>query len=209
MKYMLIMRATDDAVEAYEETPFEEVIAAMGATLTKEAAECLFVAISTDCGHFSYSSTRPRTFRAAEACAAAGIDIDEITRKLYRTRSLPRIKLLGLVLMDMQVSGDGRIAWARLTQAMLDEAHATSEDKEGIVNYLQEVSGVQCAILAQERGAKTKLSLRSTPPFDVAAAIALPLGGGGHACAAGVDVTLPVDEALQKAIELARKALGD
>ena len=31
MKYMLIMRATDDAVEAYEETPFEEVIAAMGA----------------------------------------------------------------------------------------------------------------------------------------------------------------------------------
>jgi hypothetical protein len=31
MKYMLIMRATDEAVEAYKEMPFEQVIAAMGA----------------------------------------------------------------------------------------------------------------------------------------------------------------------------------
>lgn len=31
MKFMLIMRATDEAVKAYENTPFDEVIAAMGA----------------------------------------------------------------------------------------------------------------------------------------------------------------------------------
>ncbi|MBT2485098.1 MULTISPECIES: YciI family protein [unclassified Microbacterium] len=30
MKFMLIMRATDEAVEIYEETPFEEIIEAMG-----------------------------------------------------------------------------------------------------------------------------------------------------------------------------------
>ncbi|MFD5213380.1 YciI family protein [Microbacterium sp. NPDC058345] len=30
MKFMLIMRATDEAVKAYEETPFEQVIEAMG-----------------------------------------------------------------------------------------------------------------------------------------------------------------------------------
>ncbi|WP_309064640.1 YciI family protein [Microbacterium sp.] len=30
MKFMLIMRATDEAVKAYEEIPFEEVIEAMG-----------------------------------------------------------------------------------------------------------------------------------------------------------------------------------
>ena len=30
MKLMLIMRATDEAVEAYKETPFEQVIEAMG-----------------------------------------------------------------------------------------------------------------------------------------------------------------------------------
>ncbi|QMU97466.1 YciI family protein [Microbacterium esteraromaticum] len=31
MKFMLIMRATDEAVKAYEQMPFDEVIAAMGA----------------------------------------------------------------------------------------------------------------------------------------------------------------------------------
>lgn len=31
MKYMLIMRSNDEAVEAYKEMPFEKVIAAMGA----------------------------------------------------------------------------------------------------------------------------------------------------------------------------------
>jgi hypothetical protein len=30
MKFMLIMRATDEAVEAYKQTPFEQVIEAMG-----------------------------------------------------------------------------------------------------------------------------------------------------------------------------------
>ncbi|VXB90791.1 conserved hypothetical protein [Microbacterium sp. 8M] len=30
MKFMLIMRATDEAVEAYKDMPFDEVIAAMG-----------------------------------------------------------------------------------------------------------------------------------------------------------------------------------
>lgn len=30
MKFMLIMRATDEAVEIYEDTPFEEIIEAMG-----------------------------------------------------------------------------------------------------------------------------------------------------------------------------------
>ena len=184
-----------------------EVIEAMGAELSREAAECLFVAISTDCGHFSYSSTRQRTFRAAGLCVAAGIDIDGVTRQLYRTRSQARTKLLGLVLSGLEVSGDGKIAWARLTKGMLDAAHAGPEDNEGIVNYLQEIGGAKCAILAQERGGGTKLSLRSTPPFDVARAIALPLSGGGHACAAGANVPLPLEEALQKALGLAREAL--
>ena len=30
MKFMLIMRATDEAVEAYKDMPFEQVIEAMG-----------------------------------------------------------------------------------------------------------------------------------------------------------------------------------
>lgn len=186
-----------------------EVVEAMGGPLSKTAAECLFVAISTDTGHFSYSSVRVQTFKAAERCAAAGIDIDGITARLYRTRSLARTKLLGLVLAGLRVSDDGRMAWAYLSEAMLREAGAAKEDNEGIVNYLQEIQGVKFAVLIQERGSQCKLSLRSVPPLDVAEAVALPLGGGGHACAAGATVDMPMEAAAHVALDLAAKALRD
>lgn len=186
------------------------VIEALGVKLTPAMAECLFVAISTDCGHFNYTNTRAQTFEAAAKCAAAGIDIEAITSRLYRTRSFGRTKLLGLVLAGLRVSEDGHMAWAKLTEAMLEEAGALPEDNEGVVNYLLEIEGVRFAVLANQRGAQTKLSLRSKPPLDVATSVALPLGGGGHACAAGVTLDADVDEAIRRALVLAEVALrGD
>ena len=199
-----------------------EVAEALGVKLSRDMATCLFVAISTDTGHFSYSNTRQETLAAASKCAAAGIDIAGITARLYRTRTQARTLLarlyrtrtqartllLGLVLAGLHVSEDGRIAWAFLTEAMLEQAHALREDNEGIVNYLQEIEGVVFAVLAEERGSETKLSMRSAPTLDVAKHVAVPLGGGGHPCAAGATVKLPMEAAAQRALELARRALG-
>lgn len=185
-----------------------ELIKALGVSLSPEMAECLFVAISTDTGHFSYSSTRKATFLAGAECAEAGIDIAGITERLYRTRTLARTKLLGLVLAGLQTSEDGRMAWAFLTEAMLREARALREDNEGIVNYLREIAGVDFAVLVEQRGSQTKLSMRSSPALNVAEAVAVPLGGGGHAPAAGATVDLPMEQALEKALALARKGLA-
>ena len=184
-----------------------EVIGAMGLELTREMAECLFVAISTDCGHFNYTNTRAQTFRAAAKCSEAGIDISGLTERLYRTRSLARTRLLATVLDGLQVSEDGRMAWAFLTDEMLSRHGALREDNEGVVNYLQEIEGVIFAVLVEERGSQTKLSMRSRPSLNVADAVAVPLGGGGHPCAAGATVDLPMDAALQKALALASAAL--
>ena len=183
------------------------VIGALGVHMTREMAECLFVAISTDCGQFNYSNTRARTFRAAARCSEAGIDIAAITEGLYRTRSVSRTKLLGLALAELELSPDGQLAWTRLTKDMLRRADAIREDKEGIVNYLQEMSGVRIAVLAEEQDGQTKFSLRTHAPLNVARDVAVPLGGGGHDCAAGVTVALPLEEALGKVLSLAREAI--
>ena len=183
------------------------LIEALGAKLSREAAECLFVAISTDCGQFNYSCTRPQTFETAARCAETGIDIAGITERLYRTRTLGRTRLLARVLSGLEVSADGRLAWARLTDAMLAECGATKEDDEGIVNYLNEIEGVDFALLASERGDVTKLSLRCRGALDVAREVAAPMGGGGHDRAAGASVRLPMEAAIARALELARGAL--
>ena len=100
------------------------------------------------------------------------------------------------------------MCWARLTNAMLKQAGAIREDNEGVVNYLLEIQGVRFACLAEERDGNTKFSLRSKPDFDCAANVAVPLGGGGHACAAGVTINLPMEEALQQVLRQAEIALN-
>lgn len=181
----------------------------LGVALDAAMAECLFVAISTDCGQFSYSNTRPQTFRAAARCAEAGIEIDHITERLYRTRTRGRTRLLGLALSALEISPDGELAWSRVTADMLRRAGATREDKEGIVNYLLEMEGVRVAVLAEERGpGETKFSLRSRAPINVAADVAAPLGGGGHDRAAGINMAEPLEPALAKVLALAREVLA-
>ena len=184
-----------------------DVIEALGVKPDAAMAECLFVAISTDCGNFNYPNTRGATLRAAARCVEAGANVDRITQLLYRTRTVGRTKLLGAVLSGLELSEDGTLAWARMTDAMLRKCGATYEDNEGIINYLLEMEGVRVAVLASERGSGTKLSLRSKAPFNVARDVAIPLGGGGHDCAAGANLDLPLEKALQKALATARKAI--
>lgn len=184
-----------------------ELIDALGVTMDANMAECLFVAISTDCGNFSYPNTTPRTLRAAARCVEAGADVSRITETLYRTRTVGRTRLLGSVLAGLELSPDGKLAWARLTRDMLRRCSANKEDSEGIVNFLIEMLDVKVAVLAMERDEGTKLSLRSKAPFNVAKNVAVPLGGGGHDCAAGVSMKLPLEEALQRTLAKAREAL--
>ena len=185
-----------------------ELIHELGVELTTEMATWLYVAICTDCGRFGFSSTRPETMEAAADCLRAGVDVDGIHRRLYRTRSEGRTRLLGLVLSGLEMNEEKTMCWARLTDDMLEKAHALREDNEGAVNYLVEIEGVQFACLAEERGENvTKFSLRSKPSLDVASSVAVPLGGGGHACAAGVTLNLPMEEALEAVLSRAREAL--
>ena len=184
------------------------LIRALGVEMDQEMAQWLYIALATDSGRFGYSSTRAETLEAAADCLRAGADVDGITQQLYRTRSEGRTRLLGLVLAGLEMNADRTMCWARLTDDMLSRAHALREDNEGVVNYLLEIRGVQFACLAEERGSgQTKFSLRSKGRVDVAADVAVPLGGGGHACAAGVTLNLPMEEALQAVLDTAATAL--
>lgn len=183
------------------------LIRELGVELTKEMATWLYVAICTDCGRFGFSSTQPETMEAAADCLRAGIDVDWIHRQLYRTRSEGRTRLLGMILSGLEMNEEKTMCWARLTDEMFEKAHALREDSEGAVNYLLEIEGVRFACLAEQRSEKTKFSLRSKPPFDVAGNVAVPLGGGGHMCAAGVTMEKPMEEALAAVLNRAQAAL--
>lgn len=184
-----------------------ELIGELGVEMTKDMATWLFIAISTDSGHFQFGGTAPSTMYATAKLLEAGLDLAEVSRDLWRTRTKSRTHLLGVVLSGLEVSEDGKMAWARLTNEMLSRCGAIREDNEGIVNYLLEIEGVEFAALAEERENGTKFSLRSKLWLDVAADVARPFGGGGHSRAAGCMLNMPMEEALKSVLDCACKVL--
>ncbi len=185
------------------------LIEALGVPLSAQMATCLFAAVSSDTGNFNYANTTADAFEAAAACVRAGADVDEITRRIYRLRTLSRTRLLGYALSDMVVSG--RVAYARVTNDMFRRAGALRCDTERIINFLIEIEGVEIAVLAteQEDGRSTKFSLRSVAPHNVARDVAAPLGGGGHERAAGITIDRGVDEALDMVLRRIEDVLGE
>ena len=185
-----------------------ELIEELGVEIDAEMAKWLYIAIVTDCGRFGFSCTRSATMMAAAKLLDKGIDLDDITRKLYSTRTEGRTRLMARVISDMRFDCDKQVCYALLTEQMYEECGAAPGDNDGIVNYLLEIRGVKIAFIVEEKGANAKVSLRSKPPMDVCTKVARPLGGGGHACACGVSMNdTSIESACEKVLKYASQAL--
>ena len=180
----------------------------LGAPVTPEIAVCLYTAISTDTGNFQFSNTTPAALRVVARLIESGLDINAASASLFRTRTLPRTQLLGEALHAMRLSDDRRVAVTLVTREMMARCHAGHPDTESIVNYLNEIEGVEAAAMLEERDdGKVKVSLRSAGRADVSA-VAQSLGGGGHRFAAGATVALDPEDAVRAIEETLQRTVG-
>jgi len=161
----------------------------LGAVLEPDIALCLYAAIAMDTGTFRYSATTPQTHRIAARLLDAGLDAGQISEALYEENDPRAMVLLARALGTLTLSHSGRVAAMDLTPEDFAASGATSADAEGlgIVNYARSIRGVEVGCLFRLEGDGVRVSLRSKGNVDVGA-IALALGGGGHARAAGVTV---------------------
>lgn len=167
-----------------------------GLPLTKEETICLYTAVSTDTGNFIYDSTNAESFAMMNDLMEAGLPIGEYSRRLFRTKEVPFVKLLAQVLPSLKIMQGGLVAGIRVTRKNMLDAGANEGHRDGIVDYAIDMRGVKLAYLASETAdGRTKFSLRSQLPYTVDE-IAKQLGGGGHCQASGVTLDLPMDEAV-------------
>ena len=173
-----------------------EVILALGVPMDVPMGTCLMTGLSTDTGHFQY----PCTTEAALACAAhlcgLGVDISYITRMMYRTQPMERVKITRIAYDRMRFVLGGQVGVIELTRQDFEETGCTFGQADGLVNRALEVEGVRRAVLASERDEGIKMSLRAVEP-DTVNDIAQRFGGGGHAQAAGCTIHAPLDEAVR------------
>jgi phosphoesterase RecJ-like protein len=171
----------------------------LGAEITKEIAESLYVGLVTDTGKFMFDNTTPESHHMAAELIEAGVSPAEIHRRLYEGLPYARVQLLARALARVQRLDDGAVTLTYLTRDDFTEANALETDSEGIVDHLRSVENTAVAVLVREllaadRAGWRKVSLRATDGRVDVSSIARQLGGGGHRQAAGFSTQLPLDE---------------
>ena len=157
----------------------------------------LLTGMSTDTGHFQYPATSPATLIAAGELLKLGVDISAMTRRLYRTQPMNRVKLTRIAYNKLRFMFDQQVGVIDFDKHDFEETGCTFGQADGLVNKALEVEGVRMAVLASEREDGIKMSLRAVEP-DTVNDIAVLFGGGGHAQAAGCTIHAPLQEALDQ-----------
>lgn len=179
-----------------------EILQALGVRLTADIATCLYISAATDTGCFKYSNTTAHSHAVAAACLAAGIPAAEINRSLFEVKSRARLQVERLVCDTMEFAKDGAIAIVTLLREDLDRIGATKDDLDSISSIARQVEGVDIGVtLTEDADGSVKISVRTTK--SNAAAICVPLGGGGHLRAAGAAMRCPIEQAKAAALQAA------
>ena len=167
---------------------------AIGGRVSKEIAECVYMALVTDTGSFHFPNTTDRTLKVASELVKVGVKPSRISEAVYNSYSWSRVALLQRVLATVRRNESGRIALMRQTLEMVEETGAVDGDNNGFVNMPLVAKEVQASVYMREVKPGTyRVSLRSKGPINVAR-VAESFGGGGHKNAAGCRVSGNWDE---------------
>jgi phosphoesterase RecJ-like protein len=175
-----------------------DLLAALGARLTPEIAEALYIGLVTDTGRFQYSNTTPKALRLAAELIEAGADVHDVFKRVYETVQFAKLKLLGRALEHAEVYEGGRLVISYLLRSDFADARAEEPYSEGIIDYLRSSEGSELVALIREpppgSGPMHRVSLRSSSDALDVSAIARKSDGGGHVQAAGFSSDLPLGE---------------
>lgn len=162
-----------------------QLIKMIGVEPDPDISTCLYVAIATDTGGFRFSNTTSQTHQIAAELINIGINVAEISQRIFDSTSYEKVKLLGTAIEVLELLENGRIALIPLPSDLIKLTGAKEEDCDGIVNIGRNIRGVRvAAMLRQWENGEIKVSLRSSSDVDVSAIASL-YAGGGHKKAAG------------------------
>jgi len=200
------LHVADTAACATGELVFDFAVT-LGLELTPAIATALYTALLTDTGGFRYSNTSPRCHAVAARLLAAGVDPEEMYRRIYASVAKGRMGLLRDALDTLQVDESHGIAWVTIAAGALERYGVTTDDLDGIAEYPRSIAGMRLAVLFRDLGhGKVKVSFRSVRGVD-SNALARRFGGGGHARASGAMIAGSLDEVRERVLAEARTTL--
>lgn len=166
-------------------------------------AQPLYVGLIFDTGYFRHGNTTPETLEFCAALLRTGFNFSDVGERAMLERTMGGIQLMGRVMADVRPSVQGRVLSGIVPREMLLRFAARDEDRDGIIDQLTLVRGVEVAVLFHEtQPGEFKLSFRSKGAFDVAAfAKRMNPLGGGHRKASGCTMRGPLDEVVNRVLQ--------
>jgi phosphoesterase RecJ-like protein len=184
-----------------------QALRAWGAHIRPEAATNLYAAIFTDTGGFRHDNTTGAVLQLGAELAALGADPAWVALKSYKSRPETTLKLQALASAAATYELDGRLVWSQVTQEMLRQSGAVMEESEGIIDILQSLDTMLCAVLFKEEApALTRVSVRTRGAIEAHQLVGS-FGGGGHRRAAGVEVRGSINDVEKDVLSEARRLI--
>lgn len=150
-----------------------------------EIAKAVYIGIAHDTGVFRYSNTSPHTLQIAAELLKFGFDFSALIEETFFEKTYVQTQIMGRAILESVRFMDDRCIVSMVSRRMMEFYQVGPKDLDGIVNQLQGVRGVDCAIFMYEIGTlEYKVSMRSNGLVDVSQ-VAVKFGGGGHVRAAG------------------------
>ena len=178
---------------------------ALGVTIDKGIADCLYTGCSTDTGCFRYSNVTERTHKIAAELLSFGADHAAINVKMFETKSFSLIKLQTMALEQLELHFDGRVSFLTVTRKMLDETGARDDEIDALVALSRQIEGVQVGVTFKEKpDGVFKASVRTHEGIN-AADICSAFSGGGHERAAGCSFSVPIEQAKSRMLSELQK----
>ncbi len=173
------------------------------AVIDVNIASCLYAGLMTDTGGFRHNNTRHDEFLIASDLVSLGANPSRISKLVYETNTLERLRLTGFVLSEkLVVLEEYKTAYITLTDQELKRFSSQTGDTEGLVNYGLSIQGIKMAAFIYKRKDDVKLSFRSLGNFSVSALARDHFEGGGHKNAAGGQSKLSLEDTIQKFLKL-------
>jgi bifunctional oligoribonuclease and PAP phosphatase NrnA len=175
------------------------VLKEMGAELTPSIAGALYTSIVVDSGCLSYERCVSKTFKIVADLVEKGANPYEVHLELHWQKSLPELKLEGVVISRLKVKGE--VAYSYVTSEAARFFEVDPMEMPELVHIPLALSGVEIALLFIENGGREiKVSARSKGRVKVCK-LARTFGGGGHSLAAGFVLDGPLESAIEKVVK--------
>lgn len=171
------------------------------------SAEALYVGIATDTGQYLFPNTTSQVFSISAKLVDLGANPGKVGNLLYHRENFPKLALLQTFLASLKLECNDQVCIGFLEDADYEKTAALPEDTEGFVNYTRSLENIKIGAFIDNRQGNIKVSLRANNPSLKVDQIAKQFGGGGHACAAGLSSTEPIDIFYPKFIESLNKHL--